>query len=270
VERAVAANVTPGPYAEPREIAGLADCDFYHTMELPKYGLVQGEWDLRGKERDYLGGLEVQGKRVLDVGAASGHVSFFMERAGAEVVSFDLSPEQHVDAVPYARADLPALQQRLTTHIGRLNNGYWLAHRALGSQARMAYGSAYDPPAGLGTFDVTTLGCVLLHLRDPFLALQRTLALTSETVVVVEPGVSPWQARGLRLGGRLGRGMFFRPEFRAGEPPLTWWRLTPSVVRLMIAVLGFEESELTFHKQLFNGTPRWLFTVVGRRTVQAG
>lgn len=266
----MAANVTSGPYAEPREVTELADCDFYHTMELPKYGLAQGEWDLRGKEAEYLGGFDVSGKRVLDVGAASGHVSFFMERAGADVVSFDLSSEHHFDAVPYARADLPALRRKLTAHIGRLNNGYWLAHRALGSQARMAYGSAYDPPAGLGTFEAATLGCVLLHLRDPFLALQRILALTRETVIVAEPGVSPWQARGLRLGGRLGRGVFFRPEARAAEPPVTWWRLTPSVVRQMIAVLGFEESEITFHQQLFNGAPRWLFTVVGQRTVDAG
>jgi hypothetical protein len=42
-------------WAEPRDITDLDDCYFYHTMEIPGYGIVHGEWDLRGGEADYLG-----------------------------------------------------------------------------------------------------------------------------------------------------------------------------------------------------------------------
>ncbi|MBV9971725.1 MAG: hypothetical protein JO135_00155, partial [Candidatus Eremiobacteraeota bacterium] len=34
-------------YAEPRTVTNLSDCYFYHTMEIPGYGLVEGQWDLR-------------------------------------------------------------------------------------------------------------------------------------------------------------------------------------------------------------------------------
>jgi hypothetical protein len=40
-------------FATPRQIADLRDCYFYHEMDLPGYGHVEGEWDLRGKEQEY-------------------------------------------------------------------------------------------------------------------------------------------------------------------------------------------------------------------------
>ena len=64
----------------PREINKLEDCYFYHTMDLPTYGTVTGEWDLRGKEDLYLGHKSVDTKKVLDVGTASGHMCFYMEK----------------------------------------------------------------------------------------------------------------------------------------------------------------------------------------------
>jgi hypothetical protein len=45
-----------GIFSRPRAIDGLEGCFFYHTMDLPELGLVQGIWDLRDRLRDYLGG----------------------------------------------------------------------------------------------------------------------------------------------------------------------------------------------------------------------
>ena len=61
-------------YAAPRLVEDPADCYFYHTMDLPGHGTVTGEWDLRGREAAYLGNVDFQGKRVLEVGTASGHL----------------------------------------------------------------------------------------------------------------------------------------------------------------------------------------------------
>jgi len=259
-------ETTRSVYAAPRTVTDLGECDFYHSMDIPGYGEVEGEWDLRGGELAYLGQLDVRGKRVLEVGTASGYMCFHMERSGAEVVAFDLSPEHSVDVVPYAESDHAGLVETLRTHIGRLNNGYWLAHRAHGSGARVAYGTVYDVPAGLGSFDVSTFGSILLHLRDPFLALQNVLAHTRETVVVTDLSERGILRLPLRLSDTLGRALFFRPDAATREPPVTWWRLTPQVVQKMIAVLGFEESDVTYHTQMFKGRKRDLFTVVGRRT----
>ncbi len=257
---------TPAVYAAPRTVTDLAECDFYHSMDIPGYGAVEGEWDLRGGEAAYLGNVDLRGKRVLEIGTASGFMCFHMERSGAEVVAYDLSPEQSVDVVPYAGSDHAELVETLKRHIGRLNNAYWLAHRAHGSEARVAYGTVYDLPDGLGSFDVSTFGSVLLHLRDPFLALQNALAHTTEAVVVTDLSERSIVRLPLRLSNTLGRALFFRPDAATREPPVTWWRLTPQLIQKMIAVLGFEQSDVRYHKQMFKGRKRDLFTVVGRRT----
>ena len=51
------------------------DCDFYHAVDLPDGRSIDGPWDLRGRELDYLGGVEVGGSRVLELGPASGAIT---------------------------------------------------------------------------------------------------------------------------------------------------------------------------------------------------
>jgi SAM-dependent methyltransferase len=254
----------PIVYAEPKLVTDLSECHFYHCMDLPGYGAVAGEWDLRGGESDYLGAVDFSGKRVLEIGAASGHLTFWMERAGADVVAYDLSPRHSVDVIPYARTDVSALDARLAEHIDRLNNGFWLAHSVYGSRARLVYGTVYAIPPQVGTFDIGVVGSVLLHLRDPFLALQNVTRHVRETIVVAEN--TPLFGRLPGAGRALGRFLYFRPRAAKCDPPVTWWRLSPRAVQEMIAVLGFEHSDVRFHRQLFRGRSRRLFTVIGRRT----
>src|SRR3954453_13245425 len=94
-----------GPYAPPQLVTDVKDCHFYHTMDVPGYGLCAGDWDLRAGHRDYLGNLHVRGRGVLEAGTASGCLCFTMERAGAEVVAFDLSPGHDAAVVPDAGGD---------------------------------------------------------------------------------------------------------------------------------------------------------------------
>ena len=251
-------SATAGPHAVPMQDLRLEECRFYHTVELPGYGLISGEWDLRGGERAYLGGIELRERSVLEIGASSGYLTFHMEREGADVDAFDLGAGDDVDVVPYAQADLSLLHGQLRGDAVRVSNAWWLSHRALHSHARLTHGNVYALPESLGSFDVVTFGSVLLHLRDPFLALQQGCGRARETVVITD--------RGGRLASRL-PAMIFRPNARRADPPVTWWRLTPDVVRRMIAVLGFEDSVVSFHRQCYGGRRYRFFTVVGRRTV---
>jgi hypothetical protein len=73
-------------FAKPLKVDDVADCYFYHTMELPSHGVINGEWDLRAGVHDYLGRVEFAGKRVLEIGPASGFLTFEMEKRGAGVV----------------------------------------------------------------------------------------------------------------------------------------------------------------------------------------
>jgi hypothetical protein len=159
------------PYADPRPVGDIESCYFYHRMELPGVGVVAGQWDLRQTVEDYLAGFPFAGKRVLDVGAASGFPSFEMERRGADVVSFDMSPDGRWDIVPLAGADLGAAVHHKRKSWKALTNANWLAHAALRSSAKVRYGDIYRLPEALGDFNVAFLGSVLLHLQNPFEAL---------------------------------------------------------------------------------------------------
>ncbi len=46
------------------------DCLFSHVIEISGRGLVETDraWDLRGGERAYLGGIDLEGERVLEIG----------------------------------------------------------------------------------------------------------------------------------------------------------------------------------------------------------
>ena len=259
-----------GIYAEPRNVTDLYDCYFYHSMEIPDYGLVEGPWDLRGGVDDYLGGVELGGKRVLEIGTASGFLCFTMEGRGADVVAYDLSPEKSWDVVPYARYDHGAFEADRREHLSKLNNGWWLAHRAHESSARVVYGTVYEIPEEIGRVEVATFGNVLRHVRDPFLALEKALRLTTDTVIVTENPSLRYSLPQMALSA-LKPTMAFLPNFRRVQPRESWWHFTPAVIKQMIGVLGFEDATVTYHaSSRYGGRRKPLFTVVGRRTQPLG
>jgi hypothetical protein len=188
-------------FSSPRRVSDISDCFFYHVMDLPGYGEVGGEWDLRGGEESYLGGVSFKGKRVLELGTASGYLCRFMEGEGADVIGFDLSAERSWDIVPFAGLDLPSTKLGMRNHIERLKNGWWFAHHLLGSSAKAVYGNIYEIPEEIGPVDIATFGSILLHLRDPFQALHSALRLTRELVIVTE--IHPDQSAGSELGSAV-------------------------------------------------------------------
>lgn len=268
--------------AEPRLVDDLAACDFYHTMDVPGHGRVEGHWDLRPNLGAYLGNVRLAGKRVLEVGAADGFITFQMERQGAHVVSYDLSDQFGWDVVPYARilerdagrdddGDWVTSEETFKAGIRRLNNAYWLCHRAFGSTASLVHGTVYDVPGEIGEVDVCTFGSLLLHTRDPFGALASALRLTRETVIVTEPRgrirlPAAVSAATRLLPARVHKpAMRFLPAWRTSQNPDGWWRLSPELVVAFLGVLGFEHTRVNYHAQLYKGRTRPMFTVVGQK-----
>ncbi len=267
--------MTDGIYAIPRAVTSLQDCYFYHSMEIPGWGEVRGEWDLRGGEAAYLGNVDLKDKRVLELGAASGFLSFYMERQGADVVGYDISDNSGWNMVPTAGEQSAGIWSQ----IAKTNNGYWLAHKAFKSKAKMVYGTVYEIPDAIGEVDISTAGSILLHLRHPFLALEKTARLTRETMVVTDLFRDPRS----RFFNKQPGGFFDKLRKRFGGPALvfmppyaeagyshTWWYLTPEVVEGLLKALGFGDTTIIFHRQRYVGdghdTMLDLYTVVGRRT----
>jgi hypothetical protein len=180
----MAAEATP--FATARVVTDPADCYFYHSMDIPGYGEVDGEWDLRPNVDAYLGGVDLRGKRVLEVGTANGFLCMHMERQGADVIACDLSEQHSWDVVPFAHDAFGQTNHYTRDLIRRLNNAFWLAHRARASRAHVVYTPACAIPEAIGPVDVATYCSILLHLRDPFAALASGLRLTRETVVVTD------------------------------------------------------------------------------------
>jgi hypothetical protein len=252
-------------YAGPREVRSLDDCWFYHTIDLPYHGTQIGQWDLRRGVTDYLGQVDVRGKRVLELGTATGMLSFAMEARGAEVIGFDLAPDAPWDLVPLASCpDLGHCFHYKGGELERMRNSYWFCHRVLRSGSRLVYGSVYDVPGEIGPVDVCVFGSILLHLRDPFLALANGSRLARQTVVVTDLLSGHFAAQG-KDSPDMPEVLFLpRPE-----DPLaidTWWSLSPGAVRRFLAVLGFEDSRVSYHQQPYGGRPIPLFTVVAQRT----
>lgn len=248
------------PYAEPRSITALEDCYFYHTMDIPGHGVVEGEWDLRGSIDDYLGHYDFAGRRVLDVGAASGILSFHVEQRGADVVSYDLSENYDWDIVPFSENDNDATRASRRAHLRKINNGYWLCHKAFNSRAHMVNGVVYDIPQSIGEVDVTIFGSILLHLRDPFLALENGARLTREAIIVSD--VSPYG----QFASKFKRTPRFMP--RAAKPNGIndgWFRLPPLLVQEYLGILGFKNCSLSWNTYRYRDRTVPIYTIVARR-----
>jgi SAM-dependent methyltransferase len=269
-------------YATPRAVESLTDCYFYHSMDIPGHGEVTGEWDLRGDEYRYLGGADLAGKRVLELGAASGFLTTYMEQQGADVVAYDLSENHSWDVVPFAGTDLGNFDTIRRDHLRRINNGFWLNHRAQGLSAKLVHGTVYTVPAEIGQVDVATFASILLHLRDPFLALQTSARLVKDTIIVTDvypaseyhlvsdyvdaPDPEGDVTRTLPPESHGQAKATFLPQHWDHAYGDTWWHLSPEIIRRYIGVLGFEKTEITYHHAFAGGNRTLLYTVVGHRT----
>jgi SAM-dependent methyltransferase len=245
------------------------ECAFYQTIDIPGIGECHGAWDHRNTVDAYLGHVDFRGKSVLDVGPANGFFTFAMEQRGAEVTAIDLGEAADWDAVPNAQAPWKPeeLKARLRRSVRRVENAFWLAHKALGSKARLIYGAVYDVPKVLnGKVDVALMSNVLLHLRDPLLALQRVAEVVRNTMVITEA------TRTVEEAFLNGTDMRFLPRLETPGKFGAWWWVPPRLTAEVLKLLGFGDVKWEYHDEWFNGdhcdpNPRMVrhYTVTGTR-----
>lgn len=157
---------------------------WYHTMELAPNVVTPGWFDLRPIADD-VPWPALAGARCLDVATYDGFFAFEMERRGAaEVVATDIPEHADWDWLPRDRAAGLATVQGMA---GQKGLGFQVAHRMLGSSARRELVNVYDLDAAtIGTFDVVVLGALLLHLRDPFGALEAIRGVCTGAFLSIE------------------------------------------------------------------------------------
>ncbi|MBR0645969.1 class I SAM-dependent methyltransferase [Plastoroseomonas hellenica] len=236
------AEATPSgaaPDADNHEATPARDeCIFYHVIDLPDEAATPGSWDFRDTEVEYHGGFEFAGKRVLEVGTATGSHAFWMERQGADVLPYDLTPRHSWDLLPAPVQDSRQVDMRMRKLIGEINAGFRYCRDRLGSKLSLHGGTAYDIPTALGEFDVIVFASVLLHLRDPMGALQRA-ACRAKTIIICDrywpslDNARPDAQFAPRLGDELPWGGW------------TWWYVSPKAYEAMLQLLGFTSFRTT-------------------------
>lgn len=251
----------PMAFAEPRYVNDLSDCFFYHTMTLPGFGEVHGHWDLRGRFDDYVGHIDVQGKSVIDIGAATGFLSFEAERNGArEVVSFDMAHARQQNFLPFKDKlhyrDPTAWAEKHNVEVEQWKNAYWLCHRLLNSHAKVYYGDIYDLPVELGQFDIAIIGSVLEHLSDPITALASVARLVRETIVVVAPLIET-EEKIARFEGSSDR----------PANDFTWWTYSTGLYREVFKMLGFVLDRVISNRYRYHylDRPETRYTLIATR-----
>lgn len=242
----------------PPRLPRLEDCSFYHWFTLPDGREMTGTYDMRGHASRYLGDVDFDGRSVLEVGPASGFLSLHMEAAGGEVTCLE-PPMSHLwDIVPFEGFDTVGWRRQHVRNIEAVRNSFWYAHRTFGSRVRMIEADPYHLPDDVGPFDVSVLAAVLLHTRRPFDMLQSVAERTRETVIVTE--VHDPTLGHLPLSQ-------LRPRVGVEEQVDTWWTFTPQFFVSALALLGFTQAQVSYHRLSYPAEQRELpmFTVVAER-----
>jgi hypothetical protein len=240
-----------------REMPARQACDFYHVSDLPDGTVTAGQWDLRQTADQYLGGVEFAGKRVIEIGPASGFLSFHMEKLGARVAAIEPPMESFWDLVPQAAVDPTELRRDFSAHIQQIRNSFWFLHHTYKSRVESYEVDAYRIPSQAGEFEIGVLASVLLHVSSPVKMIESLSRVVSDQLIIVE---------------RYFQDLAGTPVCRlvpsaANRSLETWWEFSPEFFDQFLRVLGFRQIKVIRHWQFFATIKEtWeFFTIVGTR-----
>jgi tRNA (mo5U34)-methyltransferase len=196
----------------------LSETGWWHSFELPDGTVIAGVNTLEAQKARIARfpiPADLNGKRVLDIGAWDGWFTFEMERRGAEVVAID-------------RWDNPRFREM---------------HDALGSRAEYRRANVYDlSPAKLGQFDIVLFLGVLYHLKHPLLALERVCSVTKDFAAVESFALTDRFLPGMHVEEHALLQFFERDGF--GGQFDNWFAPTPQCLLQMCRTAGFARAEL--------------------------
>jgi 2-polyprenyl-3-methyl-5-hydroxy-6-metoxy-1,4-benzoquinol methylase len=257
----------------------LKDLEFYTVQEVP--GVIketEGEWDLRDNVDEYLGNTFFKDKSVLELGPASGFLTFYMESKGADVTCVELSTKNDKwDVVPNCKKDWKKMElDHRMNDLTKLQKAFWFSHKANNSKAKVINTHIYNLGSQVEQFDIALLGSILLHLQNPFEAIKNMLTHTKSTAIITDLLPNPSLPLLTRVINKLipstklknfsEPAFYFLPSIKNNHD-FAWWKFNPSAIIKMVGLLGFEDCKVTYHNALQFNKPRALFTVTCQRTV---
>jgi tRNA (mo5U34)-methyltransferase len=220
---------------------------WYHSLDLGNGIVTQGDYDMRRYLPHYRFPERMAGKRVLDVGRASGFFAFEFERRGADVTATEIAGFLDWDFVGgrwerMRRAAEIADQRAFDEH--HITGAFHFAHAALRSRVKPVTIGIYDiGPDTLkqAPFDLVFCGSVTSHLRDPVRALENLRSVTANDGLCIV--ASPY----LDLDERSSL-----MAMVTGDPDRrSWWVLNKSCLSSMLQAAGFASVDIVSEFDLF-------------------
>lgn len=233
-------------------------------MAFPDGEVIPAAWDIRGAFEGYIGGYPIAGKTLLDVGAASGFLTFEAERAGATVTSLEARSGADFTQVPHAAStyltDRTAFVAETDEILRKLKNSYWYGWHKMNSRAEVVYAPLNDIATWDRRFDVVLAGAITEHLSDPVTAIGNLSVLAREAVIIAFDPVVDSDELTMTAG----------PNWNAlgHRQDHTWYFLSRGLYRRVFGNLGFDTTFVdSYAIPLFAGaaTPFRRTTVVAVR-----
>lgn len=260
------------------------NCFFYHVQEIP--GITKpttGLFDLRENINQLLGKCNFKNKKVLELGPASGFITFYLESLGAKMTCVDLSIKKDKwDTVPHANKNWKKIQKQQMKELSKVRNAFWFAHNKHRSKAKLIETHIYNLPKSTPMQDYGLLATVLLHIQNPFLALQMMSSKVKERMIISDfindMGIASTKKKfKISNVAKYISNIYFTKNTltkflpRNSSPNLnydTWWKLSPNTIVEMMKILGFEKEEYLEHVQYCNSKPIDMYTIVFRRKIK--
>jgi len=220
------------PWPLPR----LDECYWYHTMHFPEGETIEGTWSIPSFE-EYIGGYDVKGKTVLDVGTASGYIAFNAEKAGATVTALDARSAEEFRHVPFldseSYSNIAASKRNLTTgNLIPVKNSWWYGWHRLKSNVECIYAPHGELFEWDRSFDVVIAGAIVEHLSDPVYSIGAWARVAREALII------PWTD--------------IVPSDELMMIPMTpwtnatfnyaWWKLSEGLWKRLLSNVGFDFS----------------------------
>jgi SAM-dependent methyltransferase len=222
-------TVTPWPMPK------KDDCLFYHSMTFPDGENIEAAWDVRGLFQDYIGHYPIRGKTLLDVGTATGFLSFEAEKAGAIVTSLDAATGRELNYIPIEghqyHGNRPAFIEASNYNLKMLKNSYWYGWHKFASKAAVEYIPIADLPFWDRKFDVVLAGAIVEHLPDPVTMIGNIARLATEAVIIAFVPVNETDELTMIAGDNWAGNTV--------DHSYTWWILSRGLYRKIFDNLGF-------------------------------
>jgi hypothetical protein len=207
-------------------------------MDLPGHGVIEGEWDLLNFDQ-YIGNFDVGGQTVLDIGSASGYLSFEAERRGACVTSFDMVSISQIFHLPFAShltfQDRDEWDRQKGWGLEWLKNSYWYAHHHLKSQNKVVYGDIFHLDRALpGPVEVSIAGAIMEHMNDQISVIGSIASVTEKTIIIAFTPIIDSDE------------MIARPLLPLTNPQdnITWWSYSRGLYERVLGNVGFAVSDI--------------------------